>query len=94
MTCAQFVVDFICRQSYSDWGVPIMPEYLMVSFPYQREVLINGESRGATNELLSLEGGAYEVRLGPPPDFTPTLQQIDLRNTSALTPLSIEFQEI
>ena len=71
-----------------------MPEYLTVSFPHPRAVLINDESRGETNELLSLEGGAYEVRLGPPPDFTPTLQQIDLRNTSALTPLAIEFQEI
>ena len=71
-----------------------MPEYLTVSFPYPREVLINGESRGETNELLSLEGGEYEVTLGPPQDFTPARQQIDLRNTSALTPLSIEFQEI
>ncbi|MFI5330436.1 MAG: hypothetical protein ACHQ2F_05290 [Desulfobaccales bacterium] len=71
-----------------------MPEYLTVSFPHPREVLISGESRGETNELLSLEGGEYEVTLGPPPDFTPALQKIDLRNTSALTPLSIEFQEI
>ncbi len=71
-----------------------MPEYLTVSFPQPREVLINGESLGATNELLPLEGGEYEVTLGPPPDFTPTRQPIDLRNTSALTPLVIEFQEI
>ena len=71
-----------------------MPEYLTVAFPHQREVLINGESRGQTNDLLSLEGGEYEVTLGPPPEFTPTQQQIDLRNTSAMTPLSIEFQEI
>ena len=71
-----------------------MPEYLAVAFPQPREVLINGESRGQTNDLLSLEGGEYEVTLGPPPDFTPTQQQIDLRNTSAMTPLSIEFQEI
>ncbi|MCX5892138.1 MAG: hypothetical protein NTW80_04050 [Deltaproteobacteria bacterium] len=71
-----------------------MPEYLTVSFPHQREVLINGESRWETNKLIDLEGGEYEVTLGPPPDFTPTQQQIDLRNTSALTPLRIEFKEI
>ena len=71
-----------------------MPEYLTVAFPHQREVLINGESLGQTNELLQLEGGEYEVSLGPPSNFTPTQQQIDLRNTSALTPLSIEFREI
>ena len=71
-----------------------MPEYLTVSFPHPREVLINGESLGETNELLSLEGGKYKVSLNPPSDFTPPEQEIDLRNTSAMNPLEVEFQEI
>lgn len=71
-----------------------MSEYLEVLFPHRRSVLINGESMGETNMLLELEGGKYEVTLGPPQDFTPAQQQIDLRNTSALTPKHVEFKEI
>jgi hypothetical protein len=71
-----------------------MPEYLEVLFPHRRIVLINGLSMGETNMLLELEGGTYEVKLGPPQDFTPAQQQIDLRNTSPMTPKQIEFKEI
>jgi hypothetical protein len=73
---------------------PAMPEYLEVLFPQQRPVLINGLSMGETNVLLELEGGEYVVTLGPPPDFTPAQKRIDLRNTSALTPMQVEFKEI
>jgi PEGA domain len=71
-----------------------MPEYLEVLFPQRRIVLINGVSMGETNMLLELEGGKYVVKLGQPQDFTPAQQQIDLRDTSALTPMQVEFKEI
>jgi hypothetical protein len=71
-----------------------MTEYLVVSFPQPRKVLLNGAPRGNTNELLELEGGKYMVSLEPPPDFTPTEQEIDLRNTSAMEPLKVEFEEV
>jgi len=71
-----------------------MTEYLVVKFPKPRKVLLNGAPMGNTNELLPLqEGGKYTVSLEPPPDFTPPEQDIDLRNTSALNPLEVEFQE-
>ena len=70
-----------------------MPEYLEVLFPRQREVLINGDNMGETNVILELEGGMYEVTLGPPPNFTPLQHQVDLRNTSAMTPMQIKFEE-
>lgn len=71
-----------------------MSEYLEVLFPSQREVLINGNSMGETNVVLELEGGEYEITLGPPQNFTPSQQQIDLCNTSPLTPMQIKFEEI
>jgi hypothetical protein len=71
-----------------------MPEYLEVSFPQRRIVLVNGVSMGETNMLLELEGGKYEVKLAPPQDFAPARQQIDLRNTSALNPKQVEFKKI
>jgi hypothetical protein len=71
-----------------------MPEYLKVLFPQQRDVLINGEIMGETNTLLELEeGGYYMVSLAPPPDFTPEQQQVDLHDTSILTPKQIEFMK-
>jgi hypothetical protein len=71
-----------------------MPEYLEVLFPCRRIVLINGVSVGETNMLLELEGGKYEVKLAPPQDFAPPHQEIDLRNTSALTPKQVKFKKI
>jgi len=71
-----------------------MPEeYLVVLFPRRRRVMINEEYMGHTNKKLELEGGEYEVTLGPPANFTPKRQQVDLRNTSAITPMIIEFKE-
>ncbi|MHB8069891.1 MAG: hypothetical protein ACYDIC_18525 [Desulfobaccales bacterium] len=68
-------------------------EYMKVLFPKSRRVLLNGEPRGYTNELLELQGGKYKVSLEPPPDFTPPEQEIDLRNTSAMEPLEVKFEE-
>lgn len=71
-----------------------MTEFLVVLFPHQRKVLINGESMGETNVLLPLPEGDYTVTLEPPPpDFTPTEQKIKLYNTAELAPLEIEFEE-
>ena len=69
-------------------------EYLIVKFPYERRVLINNEDMGDTNTRLEIEGGQYIVTLDPPPDFTPKQYQIDLRNTSVMTPMVIEFKEV
>jgi len=69
-------------------------EFLQVVFPRPRQVLINGEPMGNTNVLLELEGGEYTVTLTPPEDYTPPRHQINLRHTSALNPLVIEFKEM
>ena len=70
-----------------------MKEFLKVSFPEPRDVLINGEINGITNKVLELDRGGYEVSLAPPPDFTPDQQKIYLRNTTILTPMEIEFKK-
>jgi len=70
-----------------------MKEFLKVSFPEPRDVLINGEINGITNKVLELDRGGYEVSLAPPPDFTPEQQSVDLHDTSILTPKEIEFKK-
>jgi hypothetical protein len=68
-------------------------EYLVALFTRTRRVMINGEFMGTTNIKLELEGGPYEVTLGPPGNFSPEKHTIDLRNTSLLTPMIVEFKE-
>jgi hypothetical protein len=67
-------------------------EYLVVSFPRTRRVLINGQFSGTTNTILELEDGQYEVTLGPPKNFTPEKYDIDLRGTSSMNPMIVEFK--
>lgn len=68
-------------------------EYLVALFPRSRRVMINGAFMGNTNKKLELEGGLYEVTLGPPKNFIPEKHDIELRNTSSLMPMIVEFEE-
>ena len=68
-------------------------EYLVALFLRKRRVLINGEYMGSTNKKLELESGEYEVSLGPPQNFKPAKHNVDLRNTSAMVPMMVEFEE-
>ena len=68
-------------------------EYLVIRFPHPRRVIINENFQGRTNELIELEGGKYTVSLEPVSPFRPDSQAIDLRNTSALAPMTIRFEE-
>ena len=72
----------------------VMPQYLLVRFDEEREVLIGGTSVGMTNFLIPLEEGTYTVTLAPPPDFSPLSHTIRLEDTAELAPRKIEFQRI
>ncbi|MDD5475804.1 MAG: PEGA domain-containing protein [Syntrophales bacterium] len=69
-------------------------EYLVVLFPHKRRVKINSQFMGHTNTKLELEGGRYEVTLGPPKNFTPESIEIDLKNTASLMPMTVEFERL
>lgn len=66
-------------------------EYLVVLYPTQRRVKLNDEFMGYTNIILEIERGEYNVTLGPPQNFEPEVQQLDLRNTTVLNPRTIAF---
>jgi hypothetical protein len=68
-------------------------EFLVVLFPRKRQVRIDGEVNGRTNELIEIEGGEHTVTLGPPRNFKPASRTVDVRNTSALMPMTVSFEE-
>ena len=68
-------------------------EFLVVRFPRSRRTLIDDEYNGRTNELIELEAGTHAIGLGPPANFTPESRKIVLRNTSALEPREVVFDE-
>ena len=68
-------------------------EYLVVLFVRNRRVMINDQFMGTTNTKLELERGSYEVTLGPPNNFAPARQHVDLRHTSSQKPMIVEFSE-
>jgi len=67
-------------------------EYLLVKFARQRRVKIDDEFNGRTGDLIEVEAGSHVVSLGPPANFTPGEQRINLKDTSELQPREICFE--
>jgi hypothetical protein len=66
-------------------------EFLLVTYPHEREVLIEGVEAGLTNQLITLAPGTYTITLAPPRDFVPRQQEIVVEDTSPMDPLEIVF---
>ena len=66
-------------------------EYLIVRYPTDRRVVIDDEFNGRTNVLIQLPAGAHTVSLAPPRNFSPTSQDILLKDTSPLAPQEVTF---
>jgi hypothetical protein len=66
-------------------------EYIIVNFPTDRFVFIDGEKGGRTNEVLRIEAGTHEFDLGSPEDYDPELQEVVVEETTVLQPLEIVF---
>jgi hypothetical protein len=66
-------------------------EFLLITFPSERKVLIDGVHAGLTNQLITLAPGTYLVSLGPPKNFAPTERLVVVEGTSPLDPLEIAF---
>lgn len=69
-------------------------QYLLVPFPEQRVVIIDGIEQGMTNEVIELEEGTHTTTLKGPSDFDPEIREFILRRTSELNPKVIRFEKI
>lgn len=66
-------------------------EYLLVRFPDQRTVIVNGFVRGRTNMTFRVESGTHTIELGEPFDYTPTRRRATVRDTSPFHPQVVTF---
>ncbi len=69
-------------------------QYLLVTFPEDREVLVDDLASGRTNEIVELEEGTYTVTLDGPADYSPDHHEFILRRTTELIPKEIVFEKI
>ena len=65
-------------------------EYVVVSYPTARDVLIDGQIAGKTNKTLRVERGHHAFDLGDPLDYQPASVEKSVRNTTAIRTMHIE----
>lgn len=72
-------------------GGAIFTEYLLVEYPVERDVLVNGLTLGKTGQVLSVEPGYCVVELEGAQDYTPIKHEPEVGDTSAITPMVVSF---
>ena len=66
-------------------------EYVIVLFPTDRLVYIDGEESGSTNEKLSVDRGTHEFALGHLQNYRPQRRTVTVEDTTSLEPLEVKF---
>lgn len=67
-------------------------EYVIVAFPTNRLVYIDGEQNGATNDVLRIDAGTHVFDLGPVKNYKPGSRKVLVKDTTVLEPLEITFR--
>lgn len=69
-------------------------EFIIVQYSEKREVFIDGQSCGMTNDTLYIQTGTHRFHLGDPKDYRPGEIVQAIQNTSSLDPAIIEFEKV
>jgi hypothetical protein len=65
-------------------------EYVVVSYPTDRDVRIDGQLAGKTNKTLRVERGHHTFDLGDPQDYKPISVEKSVRDTTSIKPMRIK----
>lgn len=68
-------------------------EYLLVSFPEDRDVLADGDRVGVTNHTILITANEYTITLGGD-GYAPTSQDVVVAGTSIMRPLVVAFTAV
>lgn len=69
-------------------------EFVLIEYPERRRVRRNKALFGFTRTVTECRVGVQTFDLATPKDYTPLEQTVDVRNTSATSPMKIEFQPL
>ncbi|MGH7215210.1 MAG: hypothetical protein ACREIT_10650, partial [Tepidisphaeraceae bacterium] len=73
---------------------PITDEFVKVTFPGQRQVYVDGNPTGLTNDVIQVQTGTHTFDLGVPRNYRPSSQTLKVTGTLAPLPKIIEFQPL
>lgn len=66
-------------------------DFVIVTFPTNRFVYIDGEQNGRTNDVLRVDAGTHIFDLGSLANYRPSSRKVMVKDTTVLEPLQIEF---
>jgi acyl carrier protein len=69
-------------------------EYVVVTFPKTRTVILDGDPGGITGAVLLVEKGTHRFQLDGPQDYTPKWRQSVVKNTTFASPMELSFEII
>lgn len=69
-------------------------EFVVVTYPSARRVILDGAPFGRTNQLLRMNAGTHRFSLAVPSDFSPPMRDVEVIGTSRANPMVIEFSGI
>jgi hypothetical protein len=65
-------------------------EFVVVSYPFVRDVRIDGQLAGKTNDTLRVGRGHHTFDLGYPQDYQPESIEKSIRNTTTIRTMHID----
>jgi hypothetical protein len=71
-----------------------MTEFIIVNYDRSRRVVIDGSPNGFTNEPISVSRGPHRITLGVPLNYEPSFRRPTVVNTTASSPLEVEFTRV
>jgi len=68
-------------------------EYVIVRFPSSRDVYVDGEKNGRTDDSIRVDAGSHQFDLGSPQDYDPESREVAVTGTTLFDPMEIVFTE-
>ncbi len=65
--------------------------FLLVEYPTDREVFIDGDQVGRTQVPIEVGNGLHEIRLGSGSDYSPPIQTVEVLGEPYDDPKTISF---
>ncbi len=69
-------------------------EFVVVRFSESRQVYINGNPSGFTNDTLEVEEGHHRFTLEGPMNYQPESIEVAVGETTVISPLEITFNSV